>query len=79
MKKITVEKYIDGELKEKKTIPAVIVSILNKLLPSYGIDSLKSYGFNLDEIIQASKNNATYKVEKDIKEDGVIKRIVITI
>lgn len=79
MKKIKIEKYIQDTLDESFTVPVAFIRILTSLLPHSALVALHDNGFDLDNIIMASKQDKPYQAEASIEEKGVMKRIVITL
>ncbi|WP_300001589.1 hypothetical protein [uncultured Cedecea sp.] len=79
MKKLVIKKYIGNELDEETTVPVMFISLLHGLLPNSALEGLKQNGFNFDEMLTCSKNNASYQAETTIEENGVKKRIELFI
>lgn len=77
MKKLTIEKYIQGKLDESFTVPIAFISMLNTILPKAAMDSLNQYGFDLQNMIAASKDRSPYHSTVKVEEKGILKTIEI--
>ncbi|RKS87385.1 hypothetical protein DES39_0609 [Orbus hercynius] len=77
MKKVTIEKFVQGTLDESFTVPVAFIRTLNALLPHFALQSLNEKGFNLEQIMTAHKQNTTYQAETEVNEKGIDKKVVI--
>lgn len=79
MKKLTIEKYIQGKLDESFTVPIAFISMLNTILPKAAIDSLNQYGFDIQNMITASKDHSPYHNRVEVEEKGILKTVEISL
>lgn len=79
MKALRIKKYIADSLDEEIIVPVVFISMLTSILPNQAVASLRNFGFDFEEIINAAKSEQSYKAEAVIDEKGVTKRVELSI
>lgn len=79
MKKLKIEKYISGQLDESFMVPLGFIRFLKGMLPRSAINAMDKSGIDLEEIIVSSTRNEPYQSTVECKEEGVIKKVVLTL
>ncbi|HHR6131383.1 TPA: hypothetical protein ACS72K_003012 [Providencia alcalifaciens] len=79
MKTLKIEKYIGDNLDEEINVPVIFISMLNGILPNQALESLKGKNFDFKGIVDVAKNNGYYQSESMIEENGMFKRVKISI
>ncbi|MCS3430079.1 hypothetical protein [Klebsiella sp. BIGb0407] len=79
MKRLVIKKFIGNNLDEETTVPVMFISLLHGLLPSSALEGLTQNGFNFDQILACARNNAHYRAETTVEENGIKKRIELFI
>lgn len=69
MKKVHIIKTIDGIEKENYTIPLFFVGLLNKIVPTSGIEGMQEKGLDIPALLEAAKNQQAYQATFTVVEN----------
>jgi hypothetical protein len=81
VRKLKIEKYIQGQLNESFTVPLVMIRLLTAVLPTAAGKSLKLHGLDLNKIMSVAfdRNLTGYQTSLNVEEGGVKKDVRLTL
>lgn len=78
MKKITIEKFVHGVPEKSFSVPVWTLRFAQKILPDAAWRALAKEKLDMQELMQAIKQNTPYSCELSIHEGGIDKKIIIS-
>jgi len=79
MARFKIEKFVNGQHETTIRIPMIFVRAGAALLPKSAIDALAKEGFDVAEMLEAMKRGTAYTSSLDVCEQGVEKRIIVSV
>lgn len=78
MKMVRIEKYVQGVAQERFKFPAAVARLVVRLLPTEARAQLRRRGLDVDALLNAATPAGGVQW-LDVREDGIEKRICISI
>lgn len=79
MARLKIEKFVNGQHESTIRIPTIFVRAGAALLPKSAIDALAKEGLDVAEMLEAMKRGTPYTSSLDVCEQGVEKRITVSL
>ena len=79
MPRITVEKFVAGELEHRFGVPAFALDIAIELLPESALAELAQHGVDIRALRSAHRMGAAYSASVEVTEGGVRKTIRLSV
>lgn len=78
LRKVTVEKFVDGHSEASYWVPCVLVDAAEKMLPENALDTLREKGIDLAAVAAACRDGERYSQSSEVVEKGIRKVVVVS-
>lgn len=79
MRRLVIDKFIEGVHQERINVPLFAVKFLHTILPPKGISLLAEMSLDLGEITEAGQKDIKFEKTIDVIEHDVPKKVVLSI